>query len=185
MTALLSILAQKISLRYGRTEVIIVSQLIATGCLFCISFYPPFWAIAMYFKLWGTAHINLFFFLKKIRLYIFRGSFMRCSGPLCRSILMDFVPKNRRGLCNSIEGIAWGFFWNISAVLGGYLIETYDYSMCFFITSGLYLLGTLPFFFLLPVIKNERGKIQEEKEKNNEEDDSPEIPLEAKPDPTE
>lgn len=85
---------------------------------------------------------------------------MRAADPLSRSIVMDYVPKKKRGLYNSIEGIAWGFFWNFSAMLGGYLIEKYDYNLCFIITSIIYLVATLMILLIVPLVEREKVEIE-------------------------
>ncbi len=82
---------------------------------------------------------------------------MRCSQPLRRSILMDHVPKEFRARWNALEGLAV-FSWSGSAVLGGYLIDAYDYRTCFFITSFVYFAGLALELFLLPLTKHEMEK---------------------------
>ncbi|MCK5158248.1 MAG: MFS transporter, partial [Candidatus Heimdallarchaeota archaeon] len=101
-TGLLGLVSQKISLRLGRVQTIFIVQFIATFCLLIIAIYPPFGLLVPFF--------------------ILRGSFMNAGQPLSRSILMDVIPKKRRGIWNSIEAIAWGLFWNASAVIGGFIV---------------------------------------------------------------
>ena len=147
-TGLLGIGAQKISLRLGRVETIFFVQFIATACLLVIATYPPLWLL--------------------IPIFIARGSFMNAGQPLSRSILMDIIPKTNRGKWNSLEAIAWGLFWNVSAVIGGFLIgDTGRYALCFIITTFVYILGMVPMVILLPMVGREReavenGKIKEE-----------------------
>ena len=64
--------------------------------------------------------------------------------PLSRSILMDIVPKKHRAKVNSIQTIAWGLFWNFSAVLGGYLVgdvRPFNFRLNFLVTAIIYVLG--------------------------------------------
>ena len=80
---------------------------------------------------------------------------MNSSQPLSRSIVMDYVSKHNRGKWNAIEALAWGLFWNMSAVVGGYLIDDYSFQTAFFITASVYTVGTLPLFYISRLVVNE------------------------------
>lgn len=134
-TGITGVIAQKFSLKRGRGEMIFAVQLTATIFLIIIGFYP-----ALIFL---------------VPLFIFRGALMNAAQPLSRSILMDVVPKRHRGKWNSLETIAWGLFWNASAVLGGFLIGDDNFRLCFFITAGIYLMGTIPILILIPMVHKE------------------------------
>jgi len=134
-TGIFGILAQRLSLRKGRATMIFVVQFSATLCLIAIGFYPAV--------------------LLLIPLFILRGSLMNAAQPLSRSILMDVIPKRNRGKWNSVETVAWGLFWNASAVVGGFLIGSNNFQRCFFITAGIYLIGTIPILMLIPLVNKE------------------------------
>lgn len=134
-TGLFGLLAQYMSRKKGRGEMIFAVQFSATICLIIIGFYPAIYLL--------------------IPLFILRGSLMNAAQPLSRSILMDVVPKKHRGKWNSVETIAWGLFWNASAVIGGFLIGDNNFQRCFFITAGIYLIGTIPILMLIPLVKKE------------------------------
>jgi len=134
-TGIFGILAQRLSLKKGRATMIFVVQFSATLCLIAIGFYPAV--------------------LLLIPLFILRGSLMNAAQPLSRSILMDVIPKRNRGKWNSVETIAWGLFWNASAVVGGFLIGSNNFQRCFFITAGIYLIGTIPILMLIPLVNKE------------------------------
>lgn len=92
---------------------------------------------------------------------------MNSSQPLSRSILMDVVPKRSRGKINSVEALAWGLFWNVSAVLGGILVgPTLNFRLCFIVTTGLYVIGTLPVLLLIPLVAREKSAQLETQEKS-------------------
>lgn len=139
-TGLFGVAAQKFSLRRGRGEMIFGVQFLATLCLFIIAFYPPL------------------FFL--VPLFVLRGSLMNAAQPLSRSILMDVVPKRHRGKWNSLETIAWGLFWNASAMVGGFLIGDNNFQLCFFITAAVYVVGTIPILMLIPLVHKETASKQ-------------------------
>ncbi|OLS27922.1 MAG: hypothetical protein HeimC2_09500 [Candidatus Heimdallarchaeota archaeon LC_2] len=139
-TGIASLGAQKLSLQKGRAKMIFMVQITATACLFGLAFYPPL--------------------LILIILFIARGALMNAAQPLSRSILMDTVPKHHRGKVNAIEGIAWGLFWNVSAVLGGYLIDFYDYRITFLITATVYVFGSSLILFIIPLVSKEVNSVE-------------------------
>ena len=144
-TGLSSLVAQRFSLKRGRAVIIFIVQLMATLCLFGIAFYPPIYIL--------------------VPIFIARGSLMNAAQPLSRSILMDIVPKKHRGKWNALETVAWGFFWNFSAVIGGYLvgnIPPYNYRLNFLVTASIYLFGIIPILLLIPLVGKEKlAKLQE------------------------
>ncbi|MFO7811226.1 MAG: MFS transporter [Candidatus Delongbacteria bacterium] len=135
VTGSFAIITQKFSVKRGRVEMMLASKLIATVFLLIIALYPAVWIM--------------------IPLYIFRGALMNAAQPLSRSILMDAVPKKHRGKWNSVGVIAWGLFWNASAVIGGFLIGEGNFSLCFLVTAAVYAVGLVPLFFLLPLVNRE------------------------------
>jgi len=143
-TGLLGLVSQKVSLRLGRVQTIFIVQFIATFCLLIIAIYPPFAVLVPFF--------------------ILRGSFMNAGQPLSRSILMDVIPKKRRGIWNSIEAIAWGLFWNASAVIGGFIVgANNNFNLCFIITTFIYIVGMIPVILMMPLVGKEReAKDQDE-----------------------
>jgi MFS family permease len=140
LTGLTSIYTQRLSLRKGRATMIFIVQGIATLCLFIIATYPPL--------------------LLLIPVFLARGSLMNASQPLSRSILMDVVPKKRRGAVNALQALAWGLFWNVSAAIGGFLIGSDDnFRLCFLITGIIYVLGTMPILALIPLVSREKKSL--------------------------
>lgn len=134
-TGTFAVLAQKFSLKKGRVEIMLGSKIIATAILFILALYPTFWVL--------------------IVLYIIRGALMNSVQPLSRSILMDAVPKKHRGKWNSASVISWGLFWNASAMIGGFLIGDDNFRLCFNVTAIVYAVGSIPLFFLLPLVNRE------------------------------
>nr|MDA3886494.1 MFS transporter [Candidatus Delongbacteria bacterium] len=113
----------------------LASKLIATAFLFIIAMYPAFWIL--------------------IPLYVIRGALMNSAQPLSRSILMDAVPKKHRGKWSSVSVISWGLFWNASAMIGGFLIGEDNFQLCFLVTACVYAVGSIPLFFLIPLVNKE------------------------------
>ena len=77
---------------------------------------------------------------------------MNAVYPLRKSVLMDYVDKDRRAKWASLESLT-SFGWSGSAVLGGYLVEYHGYDACFFVTATsqlVSLLIRLPLLRLVP-----------------------------------
>jgi len=137
VTGLISVYTQKHSVTKGRPQMIILVQGLSIACLAGMAFYPPLWLL--------------------VPLFIARGALMNASQPLNRSIMMDFVPKSRRGFWNSLQTVAWGLFWSASAAIGGFLIGENNYALCFFITAIVYVIGTIPNVLLIPLVNKENS----------------------------
>ena len=86
--------------------------------------------------------------------YISRNALMNASGPISRSIVMDIVPTSSRGKWNSLETLAWGMFWSVSASVGGVIVDSYGFIYVFIFTATLYTFATL----LLLTIRNKVPK---------------------------
>jgi len=141
LTGLSSLIVQKLSLKRGRAQIIVLIQGLAVICLLAMAFYPPLWAMVV--------------------LFLLRGALMNAAQPLSRSIMMDYVPKQNRGFWNSLQTVAWGLFWNASAVLGGFLIGDGNFALCFFITAGIYTAGLIPALFLIPLVHHEKSLVSD------------------------
>lgn len=128
-----SFIAQRLSKPCGRMPVIVGTRAFSVVCLFLMAYVEP---LAI-----------------QIALFLIRGGMMRCSQPLRRSILMDFVPKHIRARWSALEGLSV-FSWSGSAVFGGFLIDAYGYRMCFFITSIVYCAGLSIETLLLPLTQH-------------------------------
>lgn len=129
----LSVMSQRMSKWCGRMPIICVTRIISVACLYFMSLAKP---------------VEL-----QILLFLMRGGMMRCSQPLRRSVLMDYVPKDIRARWNALEGLSV-FSWSGSAVIGGYLIDAFDYRTCFVITSLVYCVGLALETVLIPLTKH-------------------------------
>ncbi|KAJ0403899.1 hypothetical protein ATCC90586_003981 [Pythium insidiosum] len=129
----LAYVAQRSSRAVGRMPLVAFTRLASTVCLLGLSYAQPL-PLA-------------------IALFLLRGGMMRCSQPLRRSVLMDHVEKQFRARWNALEGISV-FSYSGSAVLGGYLVDRYDYRTCFFITSFVYFVGLSLELVLIPLTRH-------------------------------
>lgn len=130
--AISSLAAHVASRYYGRMPVIVLTRVVGTLCLLAMALSTSFEA--------------------QCGLFLARGAMMRCTEPLRRSLLMDFVPKKQRARWNSLEGLT-RFSWAGSAVLGGFLVEAHGYRFCFLVTCAVYAAGVLLEMLLIPITK--------------------------------
>ena len=91
-----------------------------------------------------------------VPLYLVRSWLMNCTAGLTKSVLNDYVPKKSRGRWNSLESIN-SFSWSGSAMLGGFLIDSYGYRTTFMITASLQFVSMLCLTPLLLLVQAERG----------------------------
>lgn len=120
--------------KLGRVFSIVSSQLVATFLLFILSLYPPL-------------------ILGVITLLI-RNAFMNASSPVSSALLTDNIPVSQRARWTSLSSLGWAILFSLGNIIGGYIIDVYDFNVAFFTTACLYLIGTL----LLLLIKKDDKK---------------------------
>ena len=78
------------------------------------------------------------------------------TNTLQESILMDFVPVERRGVWKSLDSVA-AFGWCGSASLGGWLSDRYGYKCIFLLTALVQIIGIAVWSMLLPLVPRKEG----------------------------
>ncbi|KNC81356.1 hypothetical protein SARC_06316 [Sphaeroforma arctica JP610] len=136
---LLSLTGQKISLQYGRVEVLVCFKIVGIALL---------WVMATFDSLWIEHPYWL------ISIYIIRSALINCVVPLARSILMDYCPPNQRAKWGALESLS-AFGWSGSAVLGGILVDSYGFDIAFHATATVQLIAWSPLLLLLPLVARE------------------------------
>eukprot|EP00891_Asterochloris_glomerata_P001821 jgi/Astpho2/1821/Aster-00353 len=104
--ALCSVLGSPVSRLLGRVQTILFLKFSGVALLAILGLHPGLWR-----------HPWLV-----IPIYCVRTSLINASYPLQKSILMDFVPKEKRGMWNSFESL-FVLGWSGSAVFGGIMLE--------------------------------------------------------------
>jgi MFS family permease len=146
ITGLAGLGAQRLSRMIGRVQSMFVVQLLAILCLL---------GIVVNLYLYQNAMIARFLsILILVVFYISRNALMNASGPVSRSLIMDIVPTRSRARWNSLETLAWGMFWSVSASIGGWVVVAFGFIYVFLFTATLYTIAT----FLLLLIKNRAPK---------------------------
>ncbi len=120
--------------KYDRVSSIVGTQMVATFLLFILSLYPPL--------------------ILGIITLLIRNAFMNASSPVNNALLTDNIPISQRARWSSLASLGWVLLFSLGNIIGGYIIDLFDFSVAFFITACLYLLGTL----LLLLLKNEEKK---------------------------
>ena len=90
-----------------------------------------------------------------ILLYVISTS-QHCVRPLKKSLLMDYVPKRRRGVWNAVDSVS-RFGWSGSAFLGGWIIHYYGYGTSFLYTGILQIGAALILALLIPLVPSNEG----------------------------
>ena len=119
------LLAPILARRYGMVRTIVTVQLIATAALFFIPIVSNFLVV-------GT-------------LFIVRNLLMNMSWPVASSFLMTAVDESERAAASAVTGSAFRLPFAMSTTLGGYLL-TVNLDLPFFVTTGLYAVGTFTFW---------------------------------------
>eukprot|EP01062_Namystynia_karyoxenos_P042027 TRINITY_DN306_c0_g1_i1.p1 TRINITY_DN306_c0_g1~~TRINITY_DN306_c0_g1_i1.p1 ORF type:complete len:584 (+),score=213.85 TRINITY_DN306_c0_g1_i1:72-1823(+) len=76
--------------------------------------------------------------------------------PLTQSILMDYVPKHKRGRWNSLASVT-RFGWSGSAMVGGFIVNKWGYGPSFLITAIMQVISAGILALLLPLMTEERA----------------------------
>lgn len=137
-TAIGTILAQRLSLRFGRVQVIVPSFAIGITCTFLIGSLRSYYTNSMVM----------------MPLFVFRCVSMWSVGAIEYSITADYTPKESRARWMALQSIM-GASWSGSAMLGGYLIDKYGYGPCFIITACFQGIALPLYVLILPHVAKE------------------------------
>jgi MFS family permease len=94
--------------------------------------------------------------------FLFRQALMNAGNPIQMSLMMSLVSDRSKGLANSVNQMAFNLGWAFMGPVSTSLVMIYGnywgYAAVFTITSLIYLVGTLYFFFILTSF-NRRNKL--------------------------
>jgi len=142
VSGFMGLVAQRLIKNFGRIGSMFLVQGLAIVCLLGLTAN-----LAFYMN--KTVSFNFSVVLLVI-FFISRNALMNASSPISRSIVMDCVPSLSRAKWNSLETLAWGMFWSVSASIGGSIVDSYGFLYVFIFTATLYTIATL----MLLLIKN-------------------------------
>lgn len=112
------LLAPVLADRFGKIQVVVVSQALSVPFLIILGFAPWFWvgAIAYYFRL----------------------TLMNLSNPVYQTFVMESVNPEARATVASLTSMAWSFGWAFSPTISGELQVSFGFGPPFIGTIVLY-----------------------------------------------
>ena len=137
---LASLCAQTLSRKWGRVQ---ISMLYAyVGALALLGM----WILGVlsndHFDEWNLGAVLPLYFISTAQ---------HCVRPLKKSILMDYVQKEQRARWNSLDSVT-RFGWSGSAVVGGWIVDKWNYGGSFFITAIIQVLASTMLVLLVPLV---------------------------------
>jgi MFS family permease len=105
--------------RYGKIQVVVISQAVSIPFLIILGFAPFFWLSAC--------------------AYLVRLSLMNMSGPVYQSFVMERVDEQARATVASLVSMAGSFGWAFSPTVSGWLQVNYGFNPVFALVIGLYI----------------------------------------------
>ena len=112
------LLAPVLADRFGKIQVVVVSQALSVPFLIILGFAPWFWVSAV--------------------AYYFRLTLMNLSNPVYQTFVMESVDPEARATVASLTSMAWSFGWAFSPTISGELQVSYGFGPPFLGTIVLY-----------------------------------------------
>jgi MFS family permease len=112
------LIAPVLAERYGKIQVVVVSQALSVPFLIILGFAPWFWLSA------GA--------------YYIRVALMNLSNPVYQTFVMESVDPEARATVASLTSMAWNFGWAFSPMISGELQVRYGFGLPFIGTITLY-----------------------------------------------
>jgi MFS family permease len=106
--------------RYGKIQVVVISQALSVPFLILLGFSPWFWLSA------GAYYVRL--------------SLMNMSNPVYQTFVMESVDSDARATVASLTSMAWSFGWAFSPTVSGELQVAYGFGPPF--------IGTITFYIV-------------------------------------
>ncbi|MGD2207319.1 MAG: MFS transporter, partial [Anaerolineae bacterium] len=121
------LIAPPIADRFGKIQLVVVSQALSIPFLFLMGFAPWFWLSAV--------------------AYLVRLVLMNMSGPIYQAFVMEHVDPAARATAASLISISWSFGWAFSPQLSGWIQENYGFGPVFFGTGITYVTATWLYYW--------------------------------------
>lgn len=115
-------IAPPLAERYGKIQLVVLTQAISIPFLMMLGFAP--------------------WFMMSAAAYFVRVALMNMSGPIYQTYVMEAVEPDARATVASLVSMANNFGWALSPVLSGWLQVRYGFGPPFAITLVLYILST-------------------------------------------
>ncbi len=112
------LIAPPLADRYGKIQVVVITQALSIPFLVMMGFAPVFWLSAA--------------------AYYIRVALMNMSGPVYQTFVMERVDQTARATVASLVSMAWNFGWAFSPTISGWLQVNYGFGPVFLGTIILY-----------------------------------------------
>jgi MFS family permease len=134
------LLAPPLAERFGKIQVVVVSQALSVPFLILLGFSPWFWLSALS--------------------YYARLALMNMSNPVYQTFVMESVDPEARATVASLTSMAWNFGWAFSPTISGFLQVNYGFEPAFLGTITMYIIAITLYwiFFWRRPAPQENGK---------------------------
>jgi MFS family permease len=112
------LVAPPLAERFGKIQVVVVTQAISVPFLILLGFSPWFWLSAA--------------------AYYVRLAMMNMSNPVYQTFVMEHVEPEARATVASLTSMAWNSGWAISPMVSGWIQVNYGFGPAFLGTISLY-----------------------------------------------
>jgi MFS family permease len=112
-------IAPPLAERFGKIQVVVVTQALSVPFLIILGFAPWFWMSAL--------------------AYYVRLALMNMSNPVYQTFVMERVDPSARATVASLTSMAWSVGWAFSPMVSGYLQVNYGFGPPFIGTISLYI----------------------------------------------
>ena len=112
------LIAPPLAERYGKIQLVVITQMVSIPFLAMLGFAPWFWMSAA--------------------AYYMRATLMNMSGPIYQTFVMEHVDNNARATVASLVSMAANFGWAFSPTISGWLQVKYGFAPAFVGTILLY-----------------------------------------------
>lgn len=120
------LLAPALADRYGKIQVVVVTQGLSIPFLILLGFSPWFWMAAL--------------------AYYARLALMNMSTPVYQTFVMEHVDPGARATVASLVSMSWSFGWAFSPTVSGWLQVSYGFGPAFMGTILLYSLSVFMYW---------------------------------------
>jgi MFS family permease len=122
------LIAPVLAERFGKIQVVVITQGLSVPFLILLGFSPIFWMSAA--------------------AYYVRLTLMNMSSPIYETFVMEKVKPSARAMVASLVSMAWSFGWTFSPSISGALQVRFGFSLPFIGTISMYIIAiTLYWFF--------------------------------------
>jgi MFS family permease len=113
--------------RFGKIQIVVISQGLSIPFLILLGFSPLFWVS-------GLA-------------YYIRVALMNMSSPVYQTFVMEQVEPSSRAMVASLVSMSWNFGWAISPTISGILQVRYGFGPPFMGTIILYVISVFLYWY--------------------------------------